>query len=182
MWPASSVQFNGINIPFLENDDDDFTTDFWTYDVSALTVLINIATPAAMTQLATAKVAFANSLQDPVLASGFQRKLARLQECKDLLDDEWGTYLNYAFTFTSFITPHSPHKSFLLNYLTIDRYYPSDYPNLLIAAGSGLNMTVSTVYHGLNSFSSLFLSAISEVNALSSTNEQAVCLQFLNSA
>ena len=93
-WPATTVEFNGEDIPFLElpTDNDYFLTSFWTYDPSSLTVSLYIASPTSTSEASTVKFSFANSLDDPLLGYGFARKLVRLQECKDLLDDDWGTY------------------------------------------------------------------------------------------
>eukprot|EP00026_Physarum_polycephalum_P002216 Phypoly_transcript_02221.p1 GENE.Phypoly_transcript_02221~~Phypoly_transcript_02221.p1 ORF type:complete len:941 (-),score=116.19 Phypoly_transcript_02221:93-2759(-) len=152
-WPASSVSFNGAAIPFLENPPSTpSTSSFWTYDPTSLTLKLLIPSPTPTSQASTAKFTFENSLNDPLLGYGFTRKLARLQECKDLLDDEWGTY------------------------------YPSNYPNLLIAAGTGLNSNVSTIYSNVQNFNTLVQSAISELNALSATQEKTICQGFLQTA
>jgi alpha-glucosidase (family GH31 glycosyl hydrolase) len=152
-WPATSVQFNGASIPYIESPPDNyFASSFWTYDPSTLTVSLSIPTPTPTTQTSTAKFSFENSNLDPLLGSGFPRKLQRLQACKDLLDDEWGTY------------------------------YPSDYPTLLIAAGTGLNSNVSTIYENVQNFDSLVQTAITELNALSATQEKNICLGYLQTA
>lgn len=75
-----------------------------------------------------------------------------------------------------------------LNYLFIHflfeykRYYPSEYPSLLLAAGSGLNANVSTIYDTLQNFNTLFQTAIGELDVLSSTPEKTICLAFLQTA
>lgn len=102
-WPASSVQFNGADIPFSDNTKEDFTKNFWTYDATTLTVLINIGTPVSTSISSTAKITFTQSLQHPLLLNGFTRKLDRLQQCKDLLDDEWEVYHFHCFICYAFI-------------------------------------------------------------------------------
>lgn len=95
-WPASSVQFNGKDLSFalpIDETDSIYQEDFWTYDPSTLTLLINIASLTSTTSLSSAKLTFSQSLQDPILFEGYTRKLDRLQQCKDLLDNEWSVYL-----------------------------------------------------------------------------------------
>ncbi len=92
VWPATDVEFNGIKIPFIEDPNGNYTTNFFTYVAAEITVLVNLATPVPVTQKNVAKISFSASVQDPLLVYGFARKLNRLQACKDLLDDDWGTY------------------------------------------------------------------------------------------
>jgi hypothetical protein len=135
------VQFNGAAIPFVENPSPLSPSSYWTYDPTSLTLTLAISSPTSTSQTSTAKFTFENSLSDPLLGIGFERKLARLQECKDLLDDDWGTYL-FCPLFFPFSLSSLSSLSSLEKYLIARRYYPSNYPTLLIAAGIGLDSNV----------------------------------------
>lgn len=57
VWPASTVIFNNVEVPYLEPADDDyFDEPYWSYDGSALTVTVNLPTPVSITESAKLKV------------------------------------------------------------------------------------------------------------------------------
>lgn len=58
-WPASSVQFNGKDLPYADppaRSSYSLDNDYWTYDPSSLTLSINVATPSPTSSVSTAKV------------------------------------------------------------------------------------------------------------------------------
>lgn len=69
--------------------------DYWSYEGTTLSVVVNLF-GYATNKPVSVNITFSDSVQDPLLTSGFSRKLFLLQKAKDVLDEEWGlSFFNF---------------------------------------------------------------------------------------
>jgi len=122
----------------------------WTYEGSTLSAVVNIRTAVSTSSTTIIKLTFAQSLQSPLLGTEYLRQLNVMQHCKDSFDTLW------------------------------PRYYPDDYPTMLIAGQIGLNMTTATAYSDMQQFASMYATAQTEVSLLPDTTSKTACVAMLS--
>lgn len=122
MFPATNVFINDVQISYEPFNEliglQDGTTNGYTYDGSALSIIIYIRQAVSTSQTLQVKVLLSESISDPLLVeapTSFVGLLARCKSAKANLDYEWG----------------------------VRTVYMDDYPMLLDAAATGLRITHS---------------------------------------
>lgn len=134
VWPATSVMLNGASVSYEASSgtvlaDTNFKLhagNSWTYEGTTLSLIVDIQTSQKTTSSTTLKIAFSQSLQSSYLQADYKRSLNVLQQCKDMLDEQWPVY------------------------------YPDDYDSLLVGSQVGVNMTTTSVYTDLPRLKTLY--------------------------